>query len=96
MINLDTHILLHALRGDVKPREREILTTDSWGIASIVLWEISKLVQLGRVALDLEDPEVTTALSSVHVWPPGSRDRATPCCVARVSSFRALSSPHRW
>ena len=69
MLNLDTHILVHALRGDIKPRERKLLANDSWSIASIVLWELSKLVQLGRVMLDLDDPEVTIALSSVHVWP---------------------------
>jgi PIN domain nuclease of toxin-antitoxin system len=79
MLNLDTHILIHALRGDVKPRERKLLANDSWSIASIVLWELSKLVQLGRVTLDLDDPEVTTALSSIHVWPLDLK-------VARVST----------
>ena len=69
MLNLDTHVLVHALRGDVKPRERKRLANDSWSIAAIVLWELSKLIQLGRVKLDLDDPEVVTALSSVHVWP---------------------------
>jgi predicted nucleic acid-binding protein len=69
MLNLDTHILIHALRGDVKPREQKRLAGDSWSIASIVLWELSKLIQLGRIELDLDDPDVVTALSSVHVWP---------------------------
>jgi PIN domain nuclease of toxin-antitoxin system len=69
MLNLDTHILVRALRGDIKPGERKLLANDSWGIASIVLWELSKLVQLGRVTLDLDDPEMTAALSSIHVWP---------------------------
>ena len=69
MLNLDTHILVHALRGDIKPGERKLLANDSWSIASIVLWELAKLVQLGRVTLDLDDPEMTAALSSIHVWP---------------------------
>lgn len=69
MINLDTHILIHALRGDLKPRERKLLAKDTWGIASIVLWELSRLIQLGRVKLDLGDPEVINALASLHVWP---------------------------
>jgi PIN domain nuclease of toxin-antitoxin system len=69
MLNLDTHILIHALRGDVRPAERKLLAGDSWGIAAIVLWEIAKLVQLGRITLDLEDPEVERTLSSIHVWP---------------------------
>ncbi len=69
MLNLDTHILVFALRGEIKPRERKLLANDSWGISAIVLWELSKLVQLGRITLDLDDQDVTTALSRVHVWP---------------------------
>lgn len=69
MLNLDTHILIHALRGDVKPRERKLLANDAWSIASIVLWELAKLVQLGRIKLDLDDPDVVNALASLHVWP---------------------------
>jgi len=69
MLNLDTHILVHALRGDIKPGEHKLLANESWSIAAIVLCELSKLVQLGRVTLDLDDPEVTTALSGIHVWP---------------------------
>jgi PIN domain nuclease of toxin-antitoxin system len=69
MLNLDTHVLIHALRGDLRPRERELLATDSWGIAAIVLWELAKLAQLGRLTIDLDDPDVKVALSRLHVWP---------------------------
>lgn len=69
MLNLDTHVLIHALRGDVRPAERALLAGNTWGIAAIVLWELAKLSQVGRIRVDLEDPEVTTALSGVHVWP---------------------------
>ena len=69
MLNLDTHVLIHALRGDLRPRERELLATDSWGIAAIVLWELAMLAQLGRLTIDLDDPEVKVALSRLHVWP---------------------------
>jgi PIN domain nuclease of toxin-antitoxin system len=69
MLNLDTHVLIHALRGDVRGRERTLLANDSWGVAAIVLWELAKLAQLGRISIDLEDPDVESALSSVHVWP---------------------------
>ena len=69
MLNLDTHVLVHALRGDVRPAERALLETNSWGVAAIVLWELAKLVQLGRIAVDLDDPEVESALSNIHVWP---------------------------
>ena len=69
MLNLDTHILIHALTGTVKKPERDLLAENQWGIASIVLWELAKLVQLGRLEMDLSDPEIKDALSSIHVWP---------------------------
>jgi PIN domain nuclease of toxin-antitoxin system len=69
MLNLDTHMLIYALAGDLRPRERALLAGDSWGIASIVLWELAKLAQLGRVTIDLEDPQVEGTLSSLQIWP---------------------------
>ena len=52
MLSLDTHILLYALSGELRVKEREILSGDRWGISDIVLWEIAKLVQRGRVDLE--------------------------------------------
>lgn len=69
MINLDTHILVFALAGEIKPRERRLLAGNTWSISAIVLWELAKLVQLGRVDLDLNNPEVVRTLSGLHVWP---------------------------
>lgn len=69
MLNLDTHILIHALRGDLRPREHELLSGSAWGVAAIVLWELAKLAQLGRIDLDLDDPEVDAVLAGLHVWP---------------------------
>jgi PIN domain nuclease of toxin-antitoxin system len=69
MLNLDTHLLIHALAGDLKRRERELLSANQWSISAIVLWEICKLVQLGRVTLDLDDPEVARTLWRIHTWP---------------------------
>jgi PIN domain nuclease of toxin-antitoxin system len=69
LLNLDTHILLYALAGSLKPAERDLLAGTPWGVSSIVLWEIAKLVQLGRVQMSLDDPEVGRALHAVHVWP---------------------------
>ncbi len=34
-----------------------------------MLWELAKLIQLGRIAMDLEDGEVVRTLSALHVWP---------------------------
>lgn len=69
MLNLDTHILLRALGGELTPREAMVLSGDSWSIASIVLWEINKLAELGRIEVDLDDVELVRTLARVHVWP---------------------------
>jgi len=69
MLNLDTHILIHALAGNITPRERKLLTNDEWGISAIVIWEISKLAQLGRIQLDIDDPALTRLLAGIHTWP---------------------------
>lgn len=69
MLNLDTHILLHAVTDDLRPRERKLLSKEPWSIASIVLWEIAKLAELGRIEVDLDDPELTRVVSRIHTWP---------------------------
>lgn len=69
MINLDTHMLVFALAGTVDERERRLLAEHSWSISAIVLWELAKLAQLGRIQLDLEDAEVVRVLSTLRVWP---------------------------
>lgn len=69
MLNLDTHVLLHAVTGQLRPAELRRLGNDTWSISAIVLWEIAKLAQLGRIAVDLDDPEVVRVLARLHVWP---------------------------
>ena len=69
MLNLDTHMLLHAVTGAVRPAERRLLASARWSISAIVLWEVAKLAQLGRITMDLQDPEIVRVLSKVHVWP---------------------------
>jgi PIN domain nuclease of toxin-antitoxin system len=69
MLNLDTHMLLHALGGTLKPAEKEILSSDVWSISAIVPWEICKLRKLGRIELDLDLPEVARILNRLHTWP---------------------------
>src|SRR5579883_814963 len=61
MLNLDTHVLLHALAGELTAREHALLGRATWSISAIVLWEIAKLVELGRVAVDLDGPDLTRA-----------------------------------
>ena len=69
MLNVDTHILLFTLLGQLTPREARIVSHQSLGISAIVLWEIAKLHQKGRITLSLEDPELIQLLDQVHVWP---------------------------
>ncbi len=69
MLNLDTHILLFALSGQLRASERTLLSQRRWGISAIVLWEIAKLAQLGRITLDIDSPDYAMALSGIHVWP---------------------------
>jgi PIN domain nuclease of toxin-antitoxin system len=69
MLNLDTHILIHALIGNLTRRERDLLAADEWGISDIVIWEISKLAQLGRIEINIDDVDLTRLLAGVQVWP---------------------------
>jgi PIN domain nuclease of toxin-antitoxin system len=69
MLNLDTHILIHALQGKLKKQERQLLAQHSWSISAIVLWELAKLSQLKRITLDLQSPDFSRALSRIHIWP---------------------------
>ena len=69
MLNVDTHILLYAVTGALKPSERRLLSEHRWSAAAIVLWEIAKLAELGRITVDLDDADVVRVLSRVHIWP---------------------------
>ncbi len=69
MLNLDTHVFVFALAGELSAPERRLLERDRWGISAIVLWEIAKLAQLGRIDIDLDDASVIRALASVQIWP---------------------------
>jgi PIN domain nuclease of toxin-antitoxin system len=69
VINLDTHILIFALAGKLRSKERRSLDGETWGISEIVLWELAKLVELRRIDLNLADRSVRRAIESLHVWP---------------------------
>ena len=69
MLNLDTHILIFALGGQLLPRERRLLRGSRWSVSAIVLREMAKLIQLGRVDLSLDDREVARTITRLHVWP---------------------------
>ncbi|MCE2520786.1 MAG: type II toxin-antitoxin system VapC family toxin [Alphaproteobacteria bacterium] len=69
MLNLDTHILIFSLTGALRAGEREALSETRWSISAIVLWELAKLIQLGRVDMDLDDRQIARVLNRLHVWP---------------------------
>lgn len=69
MLNLDTHVLLQAVAGRLTPAETRLLSAHRWSIAAIVLWEIAKLAELGRIDIDLDDADVVDVLRRIHVWP---------------------------
>ena len=69
MLNVDTHVLLYAVTGALTPPERRLLSAEPWSISAIVLWEIAKLAQRGRITVDLDDVDVVRTLSRIHVWP---------------------------
>ena len=69
MLNLDTHILLHALPDELRPRERALLVNQTWSISAIVLWEIAKLSELNRIEIDLDHPELARTLARIQTWP---------------------------
>ena len=69
MINLDTHVLLFAIDGKLRNRERQLLKENHWSVSAIVLWEVAKLKQLGRIELDITSTAFIKYISNVHIWP---------------------------
>ncbi|QQS32321.1 MAG: type II toxin-antitoxin system VapC family toxin [Acidobacteriota bacterium] len=69
MLNLDTHILLGALYGELPPDERDLIRGQSLAISDIVLWELAKLSQLGRIEFDFDDPVFRKVMRRLTVFP---------------------------
>lgn len=69
MLNLDTHILVHALSGALTARERPLLAGARWSISAIVIWELAMLERRGRVSLDIDSREFARLIATVHVFP---------------------------
>ena len=69
MLNLDTHIIIYIISGDLSAEEKALLTGETWSISAVVFWELAKLVQIGRIELDFDDRDVRHLLESLHVWP---------------------------
>ncbi len=69
MLNLDTHILVSILNDDLSPRERELVLKNQLAISDVVLWELAKLIQLGRLEMDLNSAEFRQCLRQISVFP---------------------------
>jgi PIN domain nuclease of toxin-antitoxin system len=69
MLTLDTHIVVALLDGELTARERELVAGDALAISDIVLWELAKLIELGRLDMDLDDVDFRVFLRSVTILP---------------------------
>jgi len=69
MLNLDTQILVSILNGDLSPRERELVLKNELALSDVVLWELAKLIQLGRIEMDLKGSAFRQFLRQASVFP---------------------------
>lgn len=69
MLNLDTHILVSFLAGTSTQREYALLTRQELAISDIVLWELAKLTEIGRLSMDLDSPAFRGLLRQLTVVP---------------------------
>jgi PIN domain nuclease of toxin-antitoxin system len=69
LINLDTHVLIDLLSGQLRPSEVRALENEPLSISDIVLWELSRLWLDGRSTLPIEDRRLQRQLGQITVWP---------------------------
>jgi PIN domain nuclease of toxin-antitoxin system len=69
MLNLDTHIVVALLQGELTAGERSAVLRHRLAISDIVNWELAKLVQLGRLRMDLGSQQFREFLKTVVVFP---------------------------
>lgn len=69
MLNLDTHILVAALAGQLTAREQLLVTNEKLAVSDIVLWELAKLIQLKRLVLDMDSAAFRRALRQLTIFP---------------------------
>jgi len=68
MLNLDTHILIHALFNTLSKTELQKISGNKLAISDIVIWEMAKLTQIGRIDLNW-DLELKESFSEIKVIP---------------------------
>ena len=69
MLNLDTHVLIASLADDLTDRERSMVVKENLAISDIVLWELAKLVEFGRVVMDLDSVAFRRTLRHLTIIP---------------------------
>ena len=69
MLNLDTHVLVSLFTGDITEEERGIVVHQPLAISDIVLWELTMLVERGRIVINLDSPEFHAWLRSLTILP---------------------------
>ncbi len=69
MLNLDTHVLIAILLGELTEKEYDLVAKAKLAISDIVLWELAKLIELGRLSLDLDSAEFRYCLRHLTVIP---------------------------
>ena len=69
MLNLDTHMIVFLLSGELTAKEMRLIRNEDLAISDIVLWELSKLTQLNRLELDFESAPFRALLLNLTVIP---------------------------
>ncbi len=69
MLNLDTHMVVAVLDGDLSRNEYRLVSSELLAISDIVLWELAKLIELGRLEFNLEEVEFRTFIRDTTIFP---------------------------
>jgi len=69
MLNLDTHIVVKSLVGELTPHEATLIAGEECGICPIVIWEIEMLAERARIDVDLDHPLMAESLRRLRIWP---------------------------
>lgn len=69
MVNLDTHIVVLFLAGRLSAVELGALAEKELAVSDIVLWELAKLAEMGRLEMDLESGTFRSFLNKLNVFP---------------------------
>jgi PIN domain nuclease of toxin-antitoxin system len=69
MLNLDTHIVVKLLQDQLTRAEYELVLNETLSISDMVIWEVAKLHQLGRISLRVDDSKFKKFVDRTRVWP---------------------------